>query len=62
MLVVHVIEARHDVAMFALAYIEALLVDESLADFVWADWSLGRISDEIAVDAWMSIADNPVPH
>jgi hypothetical protein len=36
-------------------YIEALLVDEELADMVWEFWDRGVISDEIAVAAWFVI-------
>ena len=33
-------------------YIEALLVDEGLADQVWEAWDAGLISDELATMAW----------
>ena len=36
--------------MLAEAYIEALLVDEELADLVWDAWDAGLISDDLA--AW----------
>ena len=36
--------------MLTEIYIEALLVDEELADQVWEAWDKGEISDEIA--AW----------
>ena len=36
-------------------YIEALLVDEELADMVWELWDRGVISDEIANLAWNTI-------
>ncbi len=34
--------------MLTDVYIEALLVDEGLADLVWAAWDKGVIDDEIA--------------
>ncbi len=37
-------------------YIEALLVDEDLADQVWEAWDKGEIDDAIACIAWMMIA------
>jgi len=43
-------------AMLTLIYIEALLVDEELADQVWAAWDSGAISDESAGIAWMMIS------
>jgi len=36
--------------------IEALLVDEELADQVWEAWELGEADDEIAYIAWMLVA------
>ena len=41
--------------MFTELYIEALLVDEELADFVWELWDQGAISDEIAADVWSGL-------
>ena len=38
--------------MFTEIYIEALLVDESLADQVWELWNAGVITDEVAAWAW----------
>ncbi len=38
--------------MLTEIYIEALLVDEELADQVWAAWSVGEIDDLIALRAW----------
>jgi hypothetical protein len=35
--------------------VEALLVDEELADLVWKAWDAGVISDEIAADVWSTI-------
>ncbi len=37
-------------------YIEALLVDEELADQVWGAWYLGETDDQTACIAWMLIA------
>ncbi len=37
-------------------YIEALLVDEELADQVWEAWDAGEIGNQIAYLAWMLIA------
>ncbi len=36
-------------------YIEALLVDEALADQVWEAWDKGEIDDQIAWLAWWLI-------
>ena len=33
-------------------YIEALLVDEKLADRVWEAWNVGEIDDLVAFIAW----------
>lgn len=38
--------------MLTELYIEALLIDEELADEVWEVWDQGLISDELAVWAW----------
>jgi hypothetical protein len=46
---------RAGVRMLTDPYIEALLVDEELADMVWELWDRGVISDEIAVAAWFVI-------
>ena len=43
--------AVHSQAMLTEAYIEALLVDEELADMVWELWDQGEINDEIAATA-----------
>ncbi len=37
-------------------YVEALLVDEELADQVWEAWDAGEVSDLTACLAWMLIA------
>jgi hypothetical protein len=38
--------------MLTELYIEALLVDEELADMVWEAWDVGLIPDEVAAMAW----------
>ena len=48
--------------MLTKLYIEALLVDEELADMGWAAWDAGVIRDEMAAWAWcMVAAPAPVP-
>ncbi len=41
--------------MLTETYIEALLIDEELADQVWEAWDKGEIDDAIACTAWMMI-------
>ncbi len=48
--------ASHPLAMLAEIYIEALLVDEELADQVWAAWDADETDDQTAFPAWMLIA------
>ena len=36
--------------------IEALLVDEELADQVWEAWDAGVVNDQVAWLAWLYIA------
>ncbi|VUX56180.1 protein of unknown function [uncultured Woeseiaceae bacterium] len=38
--------------MLTEIYIEALLVDEELADLVWLAWDKGLISDRVAWLLW----------
>ncbi len=38
-------------------YIEALLVDEELADQVWEAWDKGEISDPVAAWMWWAIVE-----
>ena len=38
--------------MLTELYIEALLVDEDLADLVWEAWDAGEIDDQTATLAW----------
>jgi hypothetical protein len=40
--------------------IEALLVDEELADQVWEAWNKGVIGDQVACIAWSMIAGKDV--
>jgi len=48
--------------MLTKIYIEALLVDEELADQVQAALMAGEIDDELASIAWLVVAAlNPVP-
>ncbi len=42
--------------MLTEIYIEALLVDEGLADQVWEAWDGGEIDDINAILAWLWIA------
>ncbi len=44
--------------MLTEIYIEALLVDEDLADEVWEAWDKGEIYDFTAYSAWMLISFN----
>ncbi len=41
--------------MFTKLYIEALLVDEELADQVWQAWDAGEIDDLMALTMWVWI-------
>ena len=43
--------------MLTQAYIEALLIDENLADQVWEALDNGEIDDMRAYRAWLIIAD-----
>ena len=49
--------SRHSRKMLIEAYIEALLVDEELADMVWEAWVGGQISDQAVKDIWDAIAE-----
>jgi len=46
--------------MLTEIYIEALLVDEELADQVWEAWDKGKIDDQVACRAWVLIVERPV--
>ena len=39
--------------MLTEIYIEALLIDEELADLVWEAWDVGEANDETGCIAWM---------
>jgi len=41
--------------MLIEAYIEALLVDEDLADQVWEVWNARLIPDDVAAWAWFLV-------
>lgn len=43
--------------MLTRLYVEALLVDEELADKVWVVWDKGEISDFVAACAWWAIVE-----
>jgi hypothetical protein len=44
--------------MLTLLYIEALLVDEKLADFVWEAWDADETDDQVAWLAWWLVANH----
>ena len=44
--------------MLTEIYIEALLVDEELADQVWEAWDTGEIDDELATISWWIVAND----
>jgi len=46
--------------MFTRIYVEALLVDEELADKVWEAWDVGEADDETACIAWRLIVERPL--
>ena len=52
--------AGHPLAMLTEIYIEALLVDEALADQVWEAWDSGEIDDAAAWLVWWLLAKSPV--
>ena len=54
------VQIRHNLSMFEEIYIEALLVDEDLADQVWAAWDKGEIDDLRACMAWWLVATGRV--
>ena len=47
---------RFNIPMLCRLYIEALLVDEDLADQAWEAWDRGEIDDELAAIAWLLLA------
>ena len=46
--------------MLTEAYIEALLIDEDLADQVWELWDADVIDDELAAIAWLWLCERPL--
>ncbi len=46
--------------MLTESFIEALLVDEDLADTVWEAWNAGLLPDDEAAWAWWSIFDRSI--
>ena len=52
----NMVQCRYARSMLAEIYIEALLVDEDLADQVWYMWAEEQIEDDLAWIAWMLIA------
>ena len=48
--------------MFTETYIEALLVDEHMADKVWDKWNSEEMTYEAARIAWLMIAGLFWPH
>ncbi len=42
--------------MLTEIYVEALLVDEDLADLVWELWDWDVIGDELAAISWLLLA------
>ena len=44
--------------MLTEIYIEALLVDEELADQAWEAWDKGEIDDQVAWSGWWLITFN----
>ena len=41
--------------MLTEIYIEAVIVDEELADLVWEAWDKGEIDDQVASVAWLQV-------
>ncbi len=48
--------ARHSQAMLTEIYIEALLVDEELANQVWEAWNAGEIDDFAVYFLWLLVS------
>ena len=48
--------ARNNFIMLAEIYIEALLIDEVLADQVWELWNAGVITNDLAAWGWGILA------
>ena len=43
--------------MLTEIYIEALLVDEEVADQIWEAWDKGEIADLMAMLAWLLVSN-----
>ena len=41
--------------MLLSIYIEALLVNQELADQVWEAWNAGELCDMVAASAWLAM-------
>ncbi len=54
--------AGHPQAMLTEIYIEALLVDEEMADQIWQLWHVGQADDETACIAWLLIIGSISPN
>ena len=52
--------AGHPLAMLTEIYIEALLIDEELADQVWEAGDKGKIDNQVVWFAWWLIVECPV--
>ncbi len=46
--------------MLTEIYIEALLVDEELADHVWEAWDAEKVDDITAYLAWWQVANSAI--
>ena len=46
--------------MLTEIYIEALMVDEELADQVWEAWDAGEIDEATALLAWWTVATTSI--
>ncbi len=51
-------KSGHACFMLTELYIEALLVDEELADLVWEAWDTDEIDDLTAYAAWSLLASH----
>lgn len=41
--------------MLCSIYIEALLVNEDMADQIWGAWNAGELCDMVAATAWLAM-------
>ena len=49
-------QTGHSCYVLTELYIEALLVDEGMADLVWEAWDVGLTPEEVAALAWLLLA------